>query len=89
MGAGAGFHRHQTPRLAGDERQPLIPPQLLAKDPLARPLGAPRLEHRLGQIEPKYANFAQSPLLCSGAFQRLHIWRSTPSAGVHPIASGR
>jgi putative transposase len=61
-----GHLRERLKALAGEERQQLISPQLLAEDHFARRIRAMRLEDRLRQIEPNCANFTHGRLLCSG-----------------------
>jgi hypothetical protein len=88
MGAGAGLHCDDASGLAGQERQHLISSQLLSENDFARSIGAMRLEDRLGQIEPDYANFTHGRLLCSGVLNTSTLALSMPSGGVHPIVIG-
>jgi hypothetical protein len=51
MRAAAGFHRHQARRQVAEERQYLIPSQLLAQNTKPRRVSAMHLKHSLRQVE--------------------------------------
>jgi hypothetical protein len=56
VGAGAGLHPDQARRQVGEEREQLVPGQLLAQHRPAMRIGAVHLEPALGQIEPDGCN---------------------------------
>ena len=63
MSAGTRLHRHNAPRQGREERQHLVPPELLAEhDPAAR-IRTVNLKNRLGQIDADCANLAHGRLL--------------------------
>ena len=62
--ASAGFHRDNTRWQLAEERQHLIPPQLLAQNHTARAVSPMHLKHILRQVEPDRGNLRndRSPL---------------------------
>jgi transposase len=63
MRARARFHRHHASRQRREERDNLIPPQLLAQHDRAVRIRAVKLENRLGQIDADCANLTHGRLL--------------------------
>jgi hypothetical protein len=64
MSAAAGFHGDNARGQIAEERQHLIPPQLLAQDCPTRPVSPMQLKHILRQVEPDRDNLRhdRSPL---------------------------
>lgn len=72
----------------GEEPYELVAPQRLAEDPLARRIGAIRLEDRLRQIKTNDDNIARGRLPRSGC-NTSTLALLFRRGGVHPIASAR
>ena len=60
--AGAGLHRHRAGWLGREEREDLVPPQLLAEQNRSRCIGSVSLEHAFRQIQTDRANFSHGRL---------------------------
>ncbi len=63
MGSGAGLHRHQTRRLAVQERQQAVTRKLIAEHSLAGRIGSVRLENRLRDVQADGGNVSHGRLL--------------------------
>ena len=93
MSAAAGFHGDNAGRQLTEERQHLIPPQLLAQDRPTIGVSPMRLKHILRQIEPdrepkvRAAIISDMTVLLCGSSQT-HLGTPMPSGGGHIIRAG-
>jgi hypothetical protein len=85
--AAARFNRHLARRQVAEERQHLIPSQLLAQNTKPQRVSAMRLKNIRRQVEPDRDNLRRNrpPVWIS----RTHLGTSMPSVGGHIINAVR